>query len=283
MEKLSPKYSFLMCVYHKDNPSYLSEAIESMISQTLKPYEIVIVCDGLLTPELDKLITKFKVKYDKLFVIIRSPTNIGFANALNLGIKQTNTEFIARMDSDDISFPNRIECELEQFIKNPELSIVGSFVLEFNLDKNDAKFIRNVPTNQLNIFKVSKRRSPFNHPSVILRKKDLLDVGMYRDIKRKEDLDLFGRMMIRGYKGTNLSYPLLYYRSDKNNYLRKKNINNLINYIKVVFHFYKLKHSSIFDLVIVLFYQISFLLLPVSFLKALTNKYFRLKIIDEKK
>jgi glycosyltransferase involved in cell wall biosynthesis len=278
MEFLYPKYSFLMCVYIRDNKTYLLEAIESMVSQTIKPFEIVIVCDGPLSIELDKIITDYQNKYSDLFQIIRSPTNVGFANALNLGIINTRTQYIARMDSDDISFPNRIECELQQLINNPDISIVGSYVLEFNLNKKDAKFIRNVPINHNDIFKVSKTRSPFNHPSVIIRKNDLIDVGMYRDIKRKEDLDLFGRMMIKGYKGVNLAFPLLFYRSDKNNYLRKKNIYNLINYIKVIYYFYRLKHSTFFDLITVLVYQISFFIFPVSLLKIITNSFYRKKI-----
>jgi glycosyltransferase involved in cell wall biosynthesis len=266
-----------MCVYKNDNPIFFHQALESMLSQTIKPLEIVIVCDGSLTEKLETILLDFKVKYSDLFKIKRLLKNIGFANALNIGIELTRTEYIARMDSDDISFPNRIEYQLKELIKNEELSIVGSYVLEFDKNISDARYIRNVPILQKDIFRVSKTRSPFNHPSVIFRKKDLVNAGMYKNIKRKEDLELFGRMMNKGYKGLNLNIPLLYYRSDINNYRRKKSIENLLNYIKVVYGFVKLKHSSFLDLLIVIFYQLSFMIFPVIFLKKITNLFFRIK------
>lgn len=124
------KYSVLMSLYKKENPEYLRMAIDSMLSQTVAPDEIVIVEDGPLTEELHSVIKEYVTKYPELFQIVVNEKNLGLGLALNNGLKACRNELVARMDTDDISKPERCEKQLKVFEKNPELSIVGAWVVD---------------------------------------------------------------------------------------------------------------------------------------------------------
>ena len=122
------KYSVLMSLYSKENPEYLRTAIDSIINQTVQPDEIVIVKDGPLTEELDKVVADYEQRYPLLFHIVVSESNIGLGKALNLGLNACRNELVARMDTDDIAKPERCEKQLQMFENNAELDLLGSAV-----------------------------------------------------------------------------------------------------------------------------------------------------------
>ena len=108
-----PKYSVLMSVYKKDDPSFLKSSIDSMLKQTIKCEQFVIVEDGPLPEPLQKTIDNYKTKYKKLFTIVPLKENVGLGRALDEGLKHCRNELVARMDADDISKPERCEnCSL---------------------------------------------------------------------------------------------------------------------------------------------------------------------------
>ena len=125
------KYSVLMSVYYKEKPKYLKESIDSMINQTIVPDEIVLVEDGPLTNELQEVLNSYEKKYPSLFNRVKIPINVGLGLALNEGLRVVRNDLVARMDTDDLSKPNRCEKQLKVFDSNPELSIVGAYVDEF--------------------------------------------------------------------------------------------------------------------------------------------------------
>ena len=102
------KYSVLMSLYIKEKPEYLEQSIDSMLNQTVKPDEIVIVEDGPLTDELLDVLKKYKNEHPRIFNIVKSKKNLGLGLALNLGLKNCKNELVARMDTDDISKQFRI-------------------------------------------------------------------------------------------------------------------------------------------------------------------------------
>ena len=106
---MNRKYSVLMSVYYKDSPVYLRAAIESMLLQTEKADEIILVCDGPLTDEQDKIIEK----YIDNIKLLRLEKNQGLGVALSKGIGICKNEWIARMDSDDVSVSTRCELQLD--------------------------------------------------------------------------------------------------------------------------------------------------------------------------
>ena len=100
-------YSVLMAVYSKEQPEHLRQAMESIYNQTVPTNNFVLVCDGPLTGELDAAISDMQERFGASLEIVRLANNGGLGNALNEGIKHCKNELIARMDSDDIAYPDR--------------------------------------------------------------------------------------------------------------------------------------------------------------------------------
>ena len=132
-----PKYSVLMSVYYKEKPEWLDYSIKSIINQTVLCDEFVIVEDGPLTEELQSIIDKYKNDYPKIFNIVKLEKNRGLGLALQEGIKTCKNEYIARMDSDDYSIPERCEKILKVFMNNSDYDCVGSFEAEFEDNINN--------------------------------------------------------------------------------------------------------------------------------------------------
>lgn len=271
------KYSVLMSVYFKENPDFFKKSIESMLNQTLKPDEIVIVKDGQLTKELEDVINHYVILEPEIFTIVALKRNIGLGLALNEGLKKCRNELVARMDTDDISLEERCELQIEQFKKDRGLSIVGTVTNEFYDNPENIITSRVVPTKHKDILKFSRRRSPFNHPTVMYKKSQVLKYGGYRDIKRKEDIDLFGRMLSNGCKAMNINRPLLLFRSNKDNFKRRKSWVNCKSYISVVYNFWQNGHSSTIDLMIVIIGQFIMFLSPMWLLKIFSERVLRKK------
>ena len=269
------KYSFLMSVYYKEKPEYLKMSIDSMLNQTVKPDEIIIVKDGKLTKELDELIEKYKNEYSNIFTILNLEQNVGLGLALNEGIKVSRNELIARMDSDDISKSTRCEKQLEMFKKNEKLSICGTNISEFNDNIENITGYRIVPENNEDIYDFSKRRSAFNHPTVMYKKTDVLKYNGYSNLRRNQDVDLFGRMIFGGCEAYNIQDDLLWFRSDDNLSKRRKSWENSKSYIKTIKNFWKMGFSSFSDLFIVTVGQILVFILPIKFQKILYKKVLR--------
>lgn len=229
---MAEKYSVLMSVYCKEKPEYLKEAISSILNQTVKTDDFVIICDGPLNKGLDSVITEFVTNAPGLFNIYRLPNNLGLAKALNNGILQCKNEIIVRMDSDDISVPERVEKQLKAMSEN-NADIVGSNIIEFEGSIGNTKSIRQVAQKHEDIVAFAKKRSPFNHPSVIYKKSAVVDSGLYEDYRFFEDYNLWATMLSKGYKGYNVQENLLYMRAGAGMYKRRGGL----GYVKCIIRF----------------------------------------------
>lgn len=272
---LNEEYSVLMSVYEKEDPKYLKMSIDSMLNQSLFPNEIVIVKDGRLTYELNEVIEKYQACYPNLFIVVTLAENVGLGLALNEGLKACSNELVARMDTDDISVPERCEIQVSEFIKNRELSILGSNIDEFYDDPKQIVSTRVVPTSHIDIVKFSKRRNPFNHPTVMYKKSEVLKCGGYGNYRRNQDLDLFVRMLNSGCIAANINKPLVLFRANKDNFKRRKSWGKCKSYVGMVYKFWKEGYSSLLDLIIVTVSQLIVFVAPVSFLEWLSNKFLR--------
>jgi len=272
---LEKNYSVLMSVYHKENPEYFKTSIESMINQTLPPNEIVIVKDGKLTKILDDIIVEYQQSFPNLFTIVALDYNVGLGSALNVGLKMCKNELVARMDTDDISIKERCELQVREFMNNHSLSIVGSLIDEFYNDPNDIVSSRVVPTSHEEILQFSRRRNPFNHPTVMYRKSAVISCGGYGDFRRNQDLDLFVRMLNSGCIATNIDKSLVLFRANVDNLKRRKSWEKCTSYIKMIYNFWKKGYSSFSDLFIVTVSQLIVLLAPLWFLEWISNTYLR--------
>ena len=220
-----------MSVYYKDNKDWLIESIESILNQTIKTNDFVIVKDGKLNDELNFVISEYCKKYSDIFNIIELSTNVGLGPALAIGIEKCKNEFIARMDSDDISRKDRIEKELEIMQEN-NLDMVGSNIAEFTDNINNIRAYRILPENNDEIIKFAKKRNPFGHPSMLLRKSKILEAGNYRTYYLCEDYDMWVRMFMVNAKAYNIQENLVYMRISDDFYKRRGGIKYLESILK---------------------------------------------------
>jgi len=264
-----------MSVYHKEKPEYLKASIDSMINQSLKPDEIVLVKDGNLNKSLDGVIDYYVTRYPGLFNIISLEKNIGLGKALDVGLKECRNELVARMDTDDISLPQRCEKQVEVFLESPQLSIVGTNIDEFFEDPENIVSSRVVPIKHEDIVRFIKRRSPFNHPTVMYKKSEVLRCGGYGYLRRKQDLDLFSRMINSGCVGMNLDKSLLLFRSNEDNFKRRKSWSYCKSYIDVEYAIWKRGHCTFKDLTFVTIGQLIMFVSPMWLLKQLSNRFLR--------
>lgn len=221
-----PHFSVLMSVYNKEKASYLDKALMSVENQTVIPDEIIIVEDGPISIELKKVISKHKKKFGRGFKNVISEKNQGLGAALRLGTKYVSTNWIARMDSDDISVPNRFEIQLKEIIRKPNIAVVGGQVTEFAENKEKVG-IRRVPLSNKEITTFIKWRSPFNHPSVMINKRILQEVGGYIPYGNLEDYYLWARIIIGRYPVCNVNKSLVLMRVDEGMYQRRGKISNI--------------------------------------------------------
>lgn len=268
-------YSVLMSLYVKEKPEYLQAAVDSMLNQTVAPNEIVIVEDGPLNEELSAALDAFEAAYPHLFVRVKNPVNLGLGLALNEGLRACRNELVARMDTDDISKPERCEKQLRVFEKKPELSIVGAFVDEFYATPDQVVSTRVVPETHEAIYEFAKRRSAFNHPAVMYRKSHVLQNGGYANLRRNQDVDLFGRMLFAGCRAENVGEALLFFRSNDDLAKRRKSWENTKSYIDTVKRFWKMGYSSFGDYAIVALAQTGMYLMPVKLQHWVYKKFLR--------
>lgn len=268
-------YSVLMSVYAKDNSDYLITAIESMLKQTIKPEQFVIVQDGTVGDETQHILKHYETKYPSLFTIVRLKENGGLANALNLGLQECRNELVARMDADDISLPERCEKELKKFEENPELVICGCNIDEFYKTPENVRTSRVVPSDYKAILKFMRLRQPFNHPTVIYKKSKVIEAGGYLPLRRKEDFDLFSRMLVNGNYAENIDESLYLYRCNEDNYARRKSWVNLKAALKVYQLHYKRGSCTIIDFLVIITGEIIFFVSPVLIMKFISNNLLR--------
>ncbi|MFR0076721.1 MAG: glycosyltransferase [Blautia sp.] len=216
----SRKYSALMSVYYKERPEYLRASIQSMLDQTIPPADFVVVCDGPLPGELWEVLEEFQEKRPDLFQLIRLEENQGLGVALNIGIGHCKHSTVARMDSDDVSMPDRCERQL-RYVAEGGYSLVGGTLYEFEGDFSHIIAVRKCPETQQEILRQVRRRNPFNHPLIMYRKEDVLRAGGYRHMPLFEDYDLWARMLKVGCQGYNIQEPLLYMRAGEAMYARR--------------------------------------------------------------
>lgn len=218
--KRENKYSILMSVYFKEREECLRAAMNSIWFQTVPTDDFILVCDGPLGPALDTLIEEMKKEHAELHVV-RLEKNCGLGIALNVGIKYCKNNLIARMDSDDISRPDRCERQLKVFQEHPEVSVVSGIVEEFKESTEMIEVCRVLPEKQDAILLFAKKRNPFNHPCVMYKKSAVKVAGGYQTFYLLEDYYLWIRMLQKGLIGYNLQQPLLWMRAGSEMYKRR--------------------------------------------------------------
>ena len=215
------QFSVLISVYKKEKPEYLKTALQSIINQTLKPTEIVIVKDGLLTQELNNCIKEYEKQYPELIKIVAFKKNRGLGLALRDGVIACKYDYIARMDSDDIAKPERFAKQFQYLKQHPETALLGTWITEFSKDENKPDTLTELPCTHKEILKYAKKRNPFRHMTMLLKKEAVIKSGNYRDFLWFEDYDLWVRMLQKGYIAANIPEYLVNVRADEKMFARR--------------------------------------------------------------
>jgi glycosyltransferase involved in cell wall biosynthesis len=215
------KFSVLVAVYHREDPNHFRTALNSIWdSQILKPSEIVLVKDGPLSPELNLVIEQFRKQAP--LKVHSLEKNYGLGIALAEGINICSNELIARMDSDDISAPDRFSVQVQFMASNPEIDISGTDIAEFNNNAGEFCSYRKLPTQINDLKKFARRRNPLNHMTVIFKKSAVIRAGNYKPFPGYEDYLLWIKMLQQGSKIANIPKILVYARIGNNMYSRRQ-------------------------------------------------------------
>jgi len=218
------KFSLLLSIYHKENASSFDRCMKSIWDeQSLKPAEIILVQDGILTPPIYQVIDQWKEKLGKTLVIIDLKQNTGLGKALNIGLQQCQYDLVARMDTDDIALPVRFETQIKIF-EQEKIDICSSWVSEFDDDESTIISYRKVPETHDAIVKFAKKRNPLNHPAVMYRKSKVLEAGGYKEMPWFEDYYLWIRMILSGAKFYNIQNSLVSMRTGEGQLKRRSGL-----------------------------------------------------------
>ncbi len=213
------KFSVSICVYGKDNPEWFKMAINSILNQTVKPNEVVLVVDGPVPDTLDLIVQEYE--NNSIFNVIRLKENQGHGNARRIGLENCSNELVALMDADDISTFDRFEKQLFCFKNDNELAIVGGNITEFIDTPENIVGKRTVPEKDSEIKIYLKKRCPMNQMTVMFRKECVQSVGGYIDWYCDEDYYLWLRMYLAGMKFANVSDNLVNVRVGRDMYQRR--------------------------------------------------------------
>ena len=273
--------SVLISVYKSEKAEYLERALTSVWEdQTLKPEKIVLIQDGPVGSELACIVNQWEKKLGEKLEVIRNEQNIGLTKSLIKGISVIKTDYIARMDSDDISLPERFTRQAEFLDSHHEISIVGSDIIEFS-DTAGELGIRKYPRNTDDAIKTIYKANPLAHPAVMMRK-SMFDAGVNynADYRTTQDLALWFDVLSAGYKIHNIDTPLLKFRRDDAIYHRRSNMKDSWLELKIhergIYKLYGLSPiKSLFPIA-----RFTIRLLPGSILKYIYNGNVRKKIVE---
>lgn len=207
------KLSVLMSIYIKEKPEYVDECFKSLLNQTIKADEWIVVEDGPLTNDMYHILDQYQKEYPGLIKRIPLVNNQGLGLALKFGVPACSNDLIARMDTDDIAREDRFEKQLAEFKSNPNLDICGSHIIEFEDSPQHILSIRKVPLTHESIVQYQKTRSAFNHMTVMYKKSAVLKAGNYEHCPLMEDDMLWTRMILSGARCANIDDCLVYART----------------------------------------------------------------------
>ena len=258
-----PKISVIMSEYNTP-PDYLRASIKSILSQTFKDIEIIIV-DDCGKNDLDSITEEYK---DKRIRVIKNNKNIGLVESLNKAIAVSKADILARMDTDDIADENRLEEQYNFMINHEEYSVVGTLANEFS--KNSTTGVLGKPGEKT--AKSLAYGDSIIHPSVMMRKKDIQSVGGYKNYKRAEDLSLWFELVMKGFRLFVIDRVLLNYRVNEEDYSKRK-FKTRGGEIKARLHYYHLTKAPVLAYLVIIKSIVS------SILPTRIVAFFRRKII----
>jgi glycosyltransferase involved in cell wall biosynthesis len=273
-EKL-PEYSVSMSVYSGEKPEFLKKSLDSMLSQSHPCKELILVCDGALGHDLDKTIGEYEAAYPEVMRVLRMEKKPGVGACANAAIKAAETEYIVKMDSDDVALPQRCEKQLRLMQEKPWLDMCGAFIEEFDSETGGTIAVKRTPAEDSEIREYAKRRNPFNNQTLVYKKSAAVRAGGYDTVRRCEDYEFVVRMLRSGAKGENIPEVLVKYRVTPENLTRRRNFSNTRSFISVRYRIWRSGFSGFSDFILPCAAQLGLFILPKSLTGKLYKKFLR--------
>ncbi|MHA2787660.1 glycosyltransferase [Corynebacterium sp. S7] len=218
---------------YNTEPSKLVASIQSMLDQTVRDFELIIIDDGG-SNDVEEIVSQFN---DSRIRVIKNDRNRGLPYSLNRAIDESSTEILVRMDTDDVSVPTRLEKQLAFLEGHPEYAVVGSRVNQIA----DGEIAGSTKAAGEKLPRDVMRGNSLFHPSTVMRKSAVLEVGGYPDRKRAEDLALWCELLLAGFRLYEMDDILLNYRVDFSDY-KKRSLKHRKGEIQTRLYYYpKLK------------------------------------------
>lgn len=214
-------FSVLMSVYHKETSDRLTRSLKSIWdNQSLKPNRIVIVEDGPLTDSLYTILDAWEQRLNGILVRIKNDVNLGLTKSLNKGLAVIDTDYVARMDSDDFSAPDRFKLQVEFLDSHPETYVLGGSIQEFN-DETDCLSVRHYKNGDLR--KAITRGTVVCHATVMMRTDMFKKEGLYYNEKYRtgQDSELWFRVIKKGLGISNID-DIIYYVYCDNQMMKRR-------------------------------------------------------------
>ena len=199
--------SVVMSVYN-EKLEWIAEAIDSILLQTYSNFEFIIVVDNPLLSESVRNYIENKKERDSRIIVLYNENNHGLAMSLNKGISIAKGNYIARMDADDIAFPERLQCEVE-YLEKHVVDMVSTNAIIIDEESREIRKRESCLENPMLLLKYSNN---IVHPSVMIRSDVIRTVGGYRNFKRSQDYDLWLRLIAAGYQIRTIDAHLMKYR-----------------------------------------------------------------------
>ena len=222
-----PKISVLMSVY-KEPIEWLQESIDSILNQTFKDFEFIIILDNPNYNEAIQVVKDYANK-DNRIVLLFNEQNMGLTKSLNKGLEIAQGEYIARMDADDISMPDRFQKQVKFMDNHPAVGVCGGWIKLFG----DREGVQIYPRENSNMCLFLD--SPFAHPIVMIRYKVLLDnaICYNENCITSQDYNLWVDLFSVGVKFYNIQEPLLLYRYSDMQIMKTKSLIQIVTGKKI--------------------------------------------------
>ena len=207
--------SVLMAVHISDEIAFLDAAIQSItVEQQREPDQVVLVKDGPLRPEHEMVLEGWQARLGRKLEVVSLGESVGLGGALNAGLERCTYPLVARMDADDVAFSVRLERQGALLEQNSDIGVLGSGAREMGLDGKPGP-LRSVAEGHEGLVR-RLWACPFIHPSVMFRKDLILGVGGYdASLRRRQDYELWFRVLEAGGRFANIAEPLIWYRFDR--------------------------------------------------------------------
>ena len=215
-------FSVCISVYKNDQANHVKRSLHSITrGQTLQPSEILLVVDGPIGNDIERVIKEEESAYPGLYNVIRFEKNQGLGMALQQGMLAAKNEIMMRMDSDDVASADRFEKQMAFMTTHKSVGVCGGQISEFIDDESNIVGRRTVPCDNSEIYKYMKTRCAFNHMTVALRRSMIMEVGNYQPWFWNEDYYLWVRLMISHCEFANLPDTLVNVRVGRDMYARR--------------------------------------------------------------